>query len=90
MLYAYKNAYQDLRVAFGDDLKSYYMHYINHGQQEGRIATGVDTLQDPVTTVDGVDYSAVYDYYFYIQHSPDVVEVLGYDDNAVLVQITFA
>ena len=28
---AYRNAYQDLRLAFGDDLKAYYMHYIERG-----------------------------------------------------------
>ena len=83
-VYAYKNAYRDLRVAFGDDLKAYYMHYINHGQREGRICRGVDALRDPVTTLDGIDYSAVYDYHYYIQHNPDVVQVLGDDEEVVL------
>ena len=81
---AYRNAYQDLRLAFGDDLKAYYMHYINHGQREGRRTTGVDTLQNPVTVMDGVDYSAVYDYNYYIKNSPDVYEALGGDEIKIL------
>ena len=35
---AYKARYADLRAAFGDDLKSYYSHYITNGFYEGRIA----------------------------------------------------
>ena len=32
----YKNRYNDLQNAFGNDLKSYYMHYIGSGYKEGR------------------------------------------------------
>lgn len=32
----YKNRYGDLRAAFGDNLKEYYLHYINYGKAEGR------------------------------------------------------
>lgn len=32
----YKNRYNDLQNAFGNDLKSYYMHYIGNGYKEGR------------------------------------------------------
>ena len=81
---AYRNAYQDLRLAFGDDLKAYYMHYINHGQKEGRRTIGVDTLQNPVTVLDGVDYSAVYDYNYYIKNSPDVYEAFDGDEIKIL------
>ena len=35
---AYKARYSDLRAAFGDDLKRYYLHYITNGFKEGRIA----------------------------------------------------
>ncbi len=34
----YKNNYPDLRAAFGNNLKAYYLHYINYGKKEGRIA----------------------------------------------------
>ena len=35
---AYKNRYVDLQKAFGDDLPSYYRHYIQFGKKEGRSA----------------------------------------------------
>jgi hypothetical protein len=35
-VYSYMEKYEDLRNAFGDDLKAYYVHYINYGQAEGR------------------------------------------------------
>lgn len=69
----YKDSYEDLRNAFGDDLKSYYVHYITYGKNEGRTATAVD--QDSVvgiTVYDGVDYSSVYNYQYYINANPDV------------------
>lgn len=34
----YKRNYSDLRSAFGNDLKSYYMHYMTNGKAEGRTA----------------------------------------------------
>lgn len=66
-VYSYKNLYPDLRAAFGNNLKSYYMHYISSGKSEGRKATGVNTLQKPITTYNGIDYSAVYDYNYYLK-----------------------
>lgn len=66
-VYSYKNLYPDLRAAFGNNLKSYYMHYISSGKAEGRKATGVNTLQNPITTYNGIDYSAVYDYNYYLK-----------------------
>ena len=35
---AYKNNYADLRNAFGNDWKQYYLHFINYGYSEGRNA----------------------------------------------------
>lgn len=34
----YKNRYQDLQEAFGNDLPKYYRHYIEFGKKENRIA----------------------------------------------------
>jgi len=81
---SYRNKYRDLRVAYGSDLASYYLHYIKYGKKEGRVATGVTTLQDAVTTLDGVDYSAVYDYSYYISNHSDVKNLYAGDDDAVL------
>ena len=60
------------------------MHYINYGKAEGRKATGVTTLQNAVTSYKGVDYSAVYDYNYYLTQNPDVSGTLGTDENTVL------
>ncbi|MCD8110161.1 MAG: hypothetical protein LUE14_08695, partial [Clostridiales bacterium] len=59
---SYRYKYQDLRLVYGTSLKKYYIHYIEYGRLEGRKATGTSSLQDPVTCLGGVDYSAVYDY----------------------------
>ena len=83
---SYRMQYQDLRKAFGNDLKKYYMHYIRNGEREGRIATGTTSLQDAVTVYNGVDYSAVYDYNYYMDHYSDLQRVFGskYDDAGAL------
>lgn len=39
---AYASAYPDLRAAFGDDILSYYVHYINHAAADGRTITTVE------------------------------------------------
>ncbi len=63
---SYRLQYADLRRAYGNDLKNYYVHYINWGAREGRRGTGCNTLQNGLTLWNGVDYSAVYDYSYYI------------------------
>ena len=81
---SYRNAYADLRQAFGNDLKSYYLHYMNCGKKEGRKAAGVTTLQNPVTVYNGVNYSAVYNYNYYISRNPDVARAFPDDDISTL------
>jgi hypothetical protein len=81
---SYKNQYPDLRTAFGKDLKSYYMHYIRYGAKEGRKGTGCNQVMGAVTKLDGVDYSAVYNYQYYVANNPDVKKVFGNDDVATL------
>lgn len=98
-VHSYKNLYEDLRSAFGTDLKAYYKHYIEYGESEGRIATGSETAgtnqggslgsnmnnsAGAKTVYDGIDYSAVYDYSYYIKNHPDVYAVFGNDQTAVL------
>ncbi len=84
-VYSYKNLYPDLRAAFGNNLKSYYMHYISSGKAEGRKATGVNTLQKPITTYNGIDYSAVYDYNYYLKKHSDLAKIYTNDDIGLLV-----
>ncbi|MFR4381473.1 MAG: hypothetical protein ACLT3R_03790 [Roseburia sp.] len=81
---SYRNAYADLRQAFGNDLKSYYLHYMNCGKKEGRKAAGVTTLQNPVTVYNGVNYSPVYNYNYYISRNPDVARAFPDDDISTL------
>ena len=81
---SYKRQYPDLRNAFGDDLVKYYCHYIINGSREGRIGTGCTEVVGATTVLNGVDYSKVYDYYYYIEHQPDVKNAYPMDDEAVL------
>ena len=82
---SYKNRYADLRNAYGSNLKSYYIHYINYGRREGRQATGCENQLIGATTVyKGIDYSAVYDFQYYVTMNPDVKNAFGLDENKVL------
>lgn len=81
---SYKQRYKDLRTAYGSDLKAYYLHYMNYGYKEGRIANGTVESIDGVTVYNGIDYSTVYDYNFYINNNPDIREAFGTDDIATL------
>lgn len=81
---SYRYQYVDLRNAFGTDLVQYYYHYMQHGKAEGRDGTGCSILVNPLTVYDGVDYSAVYDYNYYVQNNPDVAKAYPNDDIAVL------
>ena len=85
----YKNNYADLRAAFGDNTKLYYQHYINFGKNEGRnartsISGDAGSASSGGTAVyNGVDYSAVYDYNYYINNYADLRDVFGTDSSAV-------
>ena len=81
---SYRLQYVDLRNAYGNNLKNYYLHYMNYGAKEGRKGTGCTTVQGATTVYNGVDYSAVYDYYYYVAYNTDVKNTFGNDDQAVL------
>ena len=81
---SYRNAYSDLRAAFGMDLKQYYLHYLYAGKSEKRVTSGATELVNPLTVYNGVDYSSVYDYNYYINLYPDIRAAFGNDDRAVL------
>ena len=85
---SYRNQYQDLRVAYGTNYQRYYMHYVNFGSKENRVATGVDSIQNPVTVKDGVNYAPVYDYFYYIQKYPDIAAAYKGDDVKTLWHFT--
>ena len=79
---AYRNRYPDLREAFKNNLVSYYLHYITNGQAEGRIATNCNEIVGYLTVYNGVDYSAVYDYNYYLNHYPDLKKLYNWDEAA--------
>lgn len=81
---SYRLQYPDLRQAYGSNLKNYYLHYMNYGAKEGRKGTGCTTVQGATTVYNGVDYSAVYDYYYYVSNNSDIKNAYGNDDQAVL------
>ncbi len=81
---SYYLTYQDLRVSFNRDWKSYYDHYMKYGKKEHRKTTGETELQNPVSSYRKVDYSSVYDYYYYIRRYPALKKVYGQDDIALM------
>jgi len=78
----YRDRYPDLRAAFGNTLKAYYMHYLVNGQREGRIANTDAYVGTSV--LNGVDYSAVYNFSTYTSTYSDIKNTFGSDDNAAL------
>ena len=82
---SYKNANDDLRKAFGNNLKQYYMHYIYYGNKENRTVTGKDNeIVNPVTEYNGVDYKDVYNATTYYNNYIDLRLAIGLDDQALL------
>ena len=83
-VHSYRKAHQDLRLAFGNDISIYYLHYMKYGSREGRKTTGVTEIVNPVTKLNGTDYSAVYNYTEYQQRYADIKAAFGDDDIATL------
>ncbi len=83
-VYSYAYSYSDLRHAYKNNLKSYYLHYINYGCKEGRIAVGITTMQDGATVYNGKNYSSVFDAEYYRTNNPDIATYYGLDDAAML------
>ncbi|MBQ9608083.1 MAG: polysaccharide deacetylase family protein [Lachnospiraceae bacterium] len=80
----YRENYEDLNNAYGNDLAKYYTHYSLYGYNENRSAVGYTYLESYSTSLDGVDYSSVYDYNYYIEQNPEVIKMAGANDVAVL------
>ena len=80
---SYKNANPDLRVQYGSRLQPYYIHYILYGRNEGRIATGNAPI-NYIKTYNGIDYSSVYNYTFYLATYADMSQNFSNDDAGAL------
>ena len=89
-VFSYRKAYKDLRALYGNDLSKYYIHYILFGKNEARTRTvNVSEIDQPVTELNGVDYSPIYDFQYYLDHNPDVKAAYGNDDYAVLCHFVY-
>ena len=84
---SYFNEYPDLRAAFGFDLVKYYEHYVTAGKAEGRHGTGCSKIEGYVTTINGVDYSSVYDPSFYLSNNEDIRNAFSKRSPAGVVMI---
>ena len=87
-VYAYANRYVDLQQAFGGDLEAYERHYQTYGISEKRNArpySGNDVRNSKLTFVyvkrvyAGVDYSAVFDPFYYLSSYGDLRAAFGDD-----------
>lgn len=83
---SYRLQYADLREKYGNNLKDYYDHYISVGYSQGRQATGTTVLQNPITEMNGVDYSSVYDFNYYYNHYDDVKKKYSSNDDIGVLQ----
>ena len=81
----YQRKYPDLRSAFGTDKEQYYYHYVLIGKTEGREGSGTDYSRvGTISSLAGTDYSAVYDYDYYMEAKPALKKTFGDDDVAAL------
>lgn len=76
----YKNRYADLRNAYGEEWKKFYLHYIKYGKKAGRDAKTYSERKGYVTKYNGVDYSLVFNYPYYVNKYSDIRKTFGDDD----------
>ena len=81
---SYRLEYKYVRKAYKDDWKQYYLHYIRTGYAAKYHGTGCEQMKHYDTVYNGVSYSRVYNYNFYINLHPDLFKKYGYDEEAVL------
>ena len=84
-VWSYGYSYADLRKAFGNNLSSYYEHYMKNGKKEGRnLASNVTSSSNEKTVYADYDFSSIYDIVYYTSHNPDVRNAYKFDENAIL------
>lgn len=79
-VHSYRLQYADLRQVYRKNWEAYYRHYIDYGRREGRQGTGCSSLQGAITAYQGKDYSAVYNFAYYMEKNSDIKAVYGDDD----------
>ena len=83
---SYINGNQDLRRRYKNNYENYYTHYRTKGYKQATrkgTYTGLTKMKDYLTVWNGVDYSSVYDFNYYIAHY-DKLKKYGVDDKTVL------
>lgn len=88
----YYNCNEDLRVVYGSNVRSYYLHYCMFGSQEGR-SSNTNSKMHFRSELNGVDYSSLYDGEFYTDKNDDLKTTFSFnltncdkvvDDTAIL------
>ena len=86
----YRFNYPNVTVAFGGETHNYYIHFIERGHYEGRIASRfIPSTMPKIPEIspaifEGIDYGVVFDHDFYFERYEDVYETVGSDFDAVL------
>lgn len=95
----YKNNYADLKRNFGTNNVRYYQHYVSNGAAEKRVADKVvqngatnnqnqnsnpPKITNPTTVYNGKNYSAIYDFNYYIEKYADIKRNFANNDAGAL------
>ena len=78
-VYSYCNT--DVAALYGDLVEGYYIHYINHGRNEGRTA-GFGTNEDVIIDTNAVSYR-IFDKDYYLQNYPVLARTVGTTEEAL-------
>jgi hypothetical protein len=70
-VFYYRHNYPGLVAAYGDDLRSCYYHFMQYGQGAGFVADKY------FPTYDGVDYSEVFEFDYYLKKYPAIASAYG-------------
>ena len=82
----FKNANLDLRYKFkAAGLEKYLMYYMVYGKDEERDATDCPELRGRIIKYKGVNYSAVYDFDYYIKSDEGLAKKYKLDDYGALL-----
>jgi hypothetical protein len=83
---SYMNEYPELRRKYKGDVAEYYRDWMNEGKAAGRHGTGCRQMVDPLTIFEGVDYSDIYNYDYYVEKYPYIADRYAGDDEGALEQ----
>ena len=86
---SYRYGNPDLRAKYGTKYRNYVVHYCKYGYKNRQsTATGITSLKNPITSYNGVDYSAIYDFNYYVSHNSAAAKYKDDDYGAIKHFIT--